>query len=103
MNVKRSIAPHVALGLHPVEKLLDRRVLGRLASGYKMSVNWRIVAGPRSHRIRKTASSDSVMSCAGRPIILLVPLVVLSELSVVLSEFRLEPRDLVVKRGSLCE
>ena len=33
--------------------------------GKSTSVNWRIVDGPRSQRIRRTASSESVMSCAG--------------------------------------
>ena len=71
MHVKRSIAPHVTLGLHPIEKLLHRGVLGRLPPRIQDVRNCRIDAGPWSHRIRKTASSDSVMSCAGRPIILL--------------------------------
>ena len=33
MNVKRTIPQHVALGLHPIQQLLDRGVLSRLAVG----------------------------------------------------------------------
>ena len=33
VDVHRSIPRHVAFGLHPIEQLLNRGVLGRLAAG----------------------------------------------------------------------
>ena len=64
----RSIAPDIALGFHPIEQFLNRGVLGRLALRIQDVGQMPDRGRSRSHKIRKTASSDSVMSCAGRPI-----------------------------------
>ena len=99
MYVKRSIATYVALGLHPIEQLLDRGVLGRLASWIKnvrQLADRRRLAIPedsqdRELRIRDVLSGSTHQSCS--------LLVVLSELSVVLSEFKIGRRLESVKRA----